>query len=158
MRSGSAATGGERLARKDRERARKRHAVERAGREAGVEPAPKEQRPAPERQASRRPAGRQQATLHKAQVGDVDRKGRVYTRPMLLHPRIALYVYFAVLAVGLLSLLRRDARLQALGYGAFAVGMLVIADSKTTWQRAAPFIVFAVALAAGAVAIAVGLG
>jgi hypothetical protein len=158
MRSGSAATGGERLARKDRERARKRHAVERARREAGVEPAPKEQRPAPERQASRRPTGRQQATLRKAQVGDVDRKGRVYTRPMLLHPRIALYVYFAVLAVGLLSLLRRDARLQALGYGAFAVGMLVIADSKTTWQRAAPFIVFAVALAAGAVAIAVGLG
>jgi hypothetical protein len=158
MRSGSAATGGERLARKDRERARKRHAVERARREAGVEPAPKEQRPAPERQASRRPAGRQQATLRKAQVGDVDRKGRVYTRPMLLHPRIALYVYFAVLAVGLLSLLRRDVRLQALGYGAFAVGMLVIADSKTTWQRAAPFIVFAVALAAGAVAIAVGLG
>jgi hypothetical protein len=146
------------LARKDRERARKRHAVERARREAGVEPTPKEQRPAPERQASRRPAGRQQATLRKAQVGDVDRKGRVYTRPMLLHPRIALYVYFAVLAVGLLSLLRRDARLQALGYGAFAVGMLVIADSKTTWQRAAPFIVFAVALAAGAVAIAVGLG
>ncbi len=146
------------MARKDRERARKRHAVERARREAGVEPAPKEQRPAPERQASRRPAGRQQATLHKAQVGDVDRKGRVYTRPMLLHPRIALYVYFAVLAVGLLSLLRRDVRLQALGYGAFAVGMLVIADSKTTWQRAAPFIVFAVALAAGAVAIAVGLG
>jgi hypothetical protein len=146
------------LARKDRERARKRHAVERARREAGVEPAPKEQRPQPERQASRRPAGRQQATLRKAQVGDVDRKGRVYTRPMLLHPRIALYVYFAVLAVGLLSLLRRDARLQALGYGAFAVGMLVIADSKTTWQRAAPFIVFAVALAAGAVAIAVGLG
>jgi hypothetical protein len=146
------------LARKDRERARRRHAIERARRESGVEPAPKEQRPAPERQASRRPAGRQQATMRKAQVGDVDRKGRVYTRPMLLHPRIALYVYFAVLAVGLLSLLRRDVRLQALGYGAFAVGMLVIADSKTTWQRAAPFIVFAVALAAGAVAIAVGLG
>jgi hypothetical protein len=158
MRSGSAATGGERLARKDRERARRRHAIERARRESGVEPAPKEQRPAPERQASRRPAGRQQATMRKAQIGDVDRKGRVYTRPMLLHPRIALYVYFAVLAVGLLSLLRRDVRLQALGYGAFAVGMLVIADSKTTWQRAAPFIVFAVALAAGAVAIAVGLG
>jgi hypothetical protein len=146
------------LARKDRERARKRHAIERARREAGVEPAPKEPRPAPERQASRRPAGRQQATLRKAQVGDVDRKGRVYTRPMLLHPRIALYIYFAVLAVGLLSLLRRDPRLQALGYGAFAVGMLVIADSKTTWQRAAPFILFAVVLAAGAVAIAVGLG
>jgi hypothetical protein len=36
--------------------------------------------------------------------------------------------------------------------------MLVIADSKTTWMRAAPFIVLAVALAAGAVALAVGLG
>jgi hypothetical protein len=36
--------------------------------------------------------------------------------------------------------------------------MLVIADSKTTWMRALPFIILAVALAAGAVALAVGLG
>jgi hypothetical protein len=93
--------------------------------------------------------------MHKAQVGDVDRKGRVYTRPMLLHPRIALVIYFAVLGVGLVSLLRRDPTLQAVGYGAFGVGMLVIADTKTSWARAAPFLVFAVVLAASAVAIAV---
>ena len=144
------------MARKDRERARKRHAIERARREAGIEPTPKEERPAKQvRTASRRQPARSQATLHKAQVGDVDRKGRVYTRPMLLHPRIALVIYFAVLGVGLVSLLRRDPTLQAVGYAAFALGMLVIADTKTTWARAAPFLVFAVVLAGGAVAIAV---
>jgi len=144
------------VARKDRERARKRHAIERARREAGIEPTPKEERPAKQvRTASRRQPARSQATLHKAQVGDVDRKGRVYTRPMLLHPRIALVIYFAVLGVGLVSLLRRDPTLQAVGYAAFALGMLVIADTKTTWARAAPFIVFAVVLAGSAVAIAV---
>ena len=155
------------MARKDRERARKRHAIERARREAGVEPAPKQDKLGSTgggsrgRQASgmtaRRQPARSQATLHKAQVGDVDRKGRVYDRPMLLHPRVALLVYFVVLGVGLVSLLRRDPNLQALGYGAFAIGMLVIADTKTTWARAAPFILFAVVLAAGAVVIAVGV-
>ena len=152
------------MARKDRERARKRHAIERARRETGWEPAPKEEQPAAKttsRTATRRPAagGRAQSPLlKKAQVGDVDRKGRVYERPMLLHPKIALYIYFIVLGVGLVSLLRRDQTLQAVGYGAFAVGMLVIADSKTTWMRALPFIVLSAALAAGAVALAIGLG
>ena len=148
------------MARKDRERARKRHAIQRARRESGYEPAPKVERPAAKTQ-TRRPAagGRAQAQpMKKAQVGDVDRKGRVYERPMLLHPKIALYVYFVILGVGLVSLLRRDPKLQAVGYGAFAVGMLVIADSKTTWMRALPFIVLAAALAAGAVVLAVGIG
>jgi hypothetical protein len=164
MPSDGGASGGERVARKDRERARKRHAIERARRETGWEPTPKEDQPAT-RTASRTTPGRPAAggrprspLLTKARVGDVDRKGRVYERPMLLHPKIALYIYFAVLGVGLVSLLRRDPALQAFGYGAFAVGMLVIADSKTTWARAAPFIVLAVALAAGAVALAIGLG
>ena len=143
------------MARKDRERARKRHAIERARREAGVQPTPKQERPAKPASTARRPPARQTATMHKAQVGDVDRKGRVYQRPMLLHPRIALVIYFAVLGVGLVSLLRRDPTLQAVGYAAFAVGMLVIADTKTTWARAAPFILFAVVLAASAVALAV---
>ena len=152
------------MARKDRERARKRHAIERARREAGFEPAPKEEQPAAKaKTATRKPAtsggGRPQSQLlKKAQVGDVDRKGRVYERPMLLHPKIALYIYFVVLGIGLVSLLRRDPTLQAVGYGAFAVGMLVIADSKTTWMRALPFIVLSAALAAGAVALAIGLG
>ena len=161
------------MARKDRERARKRRAIQRARREAGYEPPPpKAEEPAAKtrtrtapRTAARRPAARTAGggrapaqLLKKAQVGDVDRKGRVYERPMLLHPKIALYVYFVVLGIGLVSLLRRDPTLQAVGYGAFAVGMLVIADSKTTWLRAAPFIVLAAALAAGAVALAVGFG
>jgi hypothetical protein len=159
MPSDGGASGGERVARKDRERARKRHAIQRARRESGYEPAPKVERPAAKTQ-TRRPAagGRAQAQpMKKAQVGDVDRKGRVYERPMLLHPRIALYIYFVILGVGLVSLLRRDPTLQAVGYGAFAVGMLVIADSKTTWMRALPFIAIAVALAAGAVILAVGV-
>jgi hypothetical protein len=159
MPSDGGASGGERVARKDRERARKRHAIQRARREAGDEPAPKVERPATKTQ-TRRPAGggRAQAQpMKKAQVGDVDRKGRVYERPMLLHPRIALYIYFIILGVGLVSLLRRDPTLQAVGYGAFAVGMLVIADSKTTWLRALPFIVIAAALAAGAVVLATGV-
>jgi hypothetical protein len=152
------------VARKDRERARKRHAIERARRESGFEPAPKEERPAAKsstRAATRRPAagGRPESPLlKKAQVGDVDRKGRVFERPMLLHPKIALYIYFLVLGIGLVSLLRRDPTLQAVGYGAFALGMLVIADSKTTWLRALPFIVLSAALAAGAAALAIGLG
>lgn len=152
------------MARKDRERARKRHAIERARRESGFEPAPKEDRPAAKpstRTATRRPVagGRPQSPLlKKAQVGDVDRKGRVFERPMLLHPKIALYIYLLVLGIGLVSLLRRDPSLQAVGYGAFALGMLVIADSKTTWLRALPFIVLSVALAAGAIALAIGLG
>jgi hypothetical protein len=159
MPSDGGASGGERVARKDRERARRRHAIQRARREAGFEPAPKVERPAAKTQ-TRRPAagGRAQAQpMKKAQVGDVDRKGRVYERPMLLHPRIALYIYFVILGVGLVSLLRRDPTLQAVGYGAFAVGMLVIADSKTTWMRALPFIVMAAALAAGAVVLAAGV-
>ena len=147
------------MARKDRERARKRHAIQRARREAGDEPAPKVERPATKTQ-TRRPAGggRAQAQpMKKAQVCDVDRKGRVYERPMLLHPRIALYIYFIILGVGLVSLLRRDPTLQAVGYGAFAIGMLVIADSKTTWIRALPFIVMAAALGGGAVVLATGV-
>jgi hypothetical protein len=168
MPSGSGASGGERVARKDRERARRRHAIQRARREAGYEPPPRAEQPAAKTRTAAKPAaarrtaggGRPQAQqlLKKAQVGDVDRKGRVYERPMLLHPKIALYVYFMVLGIGLVSLLRRDPTLQAVGYGAFAVGMLVIADSKTTWMRAAPFIVLAAALAAGAIALAIGLG
>jgi hypothetical protein len=169
MRSGGGGSGGERVARKDRERARKRHAIERARREAGAETTVKEEQPdsrsgeqrgrqAASKTGTRRQPARSQATLHKAQVGDVDRKGRVYERPMLLHPRIALYIYFIVLGVGLISLLRRDPTLQAVGYGAFAVGMLVIADSKTTWLRALPFIILAAALAAGAVILAVSVG
>jgi hypothetical protein len=157
MPSGGGASGGERVARKDRERARKRRAIERARREAGFEPAPKAEREAT-RTTAKRPAGRSQPLLKKAQIGDVDRKGRVYQRAMLLHPRMALYIYFVVLGIGLVSLLRRDPTLQAVGYGAFAVGMLVIADSKITWSRALPFIILAAALAAGAVLLAIGIG
>jgi hypothetical protein len=166
MPSDGGASGGERVARKDRERARKRHAIQRARREAGYTAPAKAEQPARTRTeartrtAARRPAGGRprSAPLKKAQVGDVDRKGRVYERAMLLHPKVALYIYFIVLGIGLVSLLRRDPRIQAVGYAAFAVGMLVIADSKTTWLRALPFIVLAAALAAGAVVLAIGLG
>ena len=154
------------MARKDRERARKRHQIERARREAEVSIDAEEERPAERgsrgragrggpasRPRERRPAGGSGMPMRKMAVGDVDRRGRVYTRPMLLHPRIAMYVYFLVLAVGLVSLFRPG--LQPLGYAAFALGMLVIADSKPTWRHAAVYIALAVLLAAGAVVLLV---
>jgi hypothetical protein len=91
--------------------------------------------------------------MRKMVVGDVDRRGRVYTRPMLLHPRIAMVIYLAVLVVGLASLFRRG--LQPLGYAAFAVGMAVIADSKPTWRSASLYLAAAVLLAVAAVALVV---
>jgi hypothetical protein len=154
------------VARKDRERARKRRAIERARREGGARTVSEQERP-PRASAGRGGAARssngsrqrrlgtraQAMPMRKMAVGDVDRRGRVYTRPMLLHPRVAMLIYFVVLGVGLVSLLRPG--FQPAGYAAFAVGMLVIADSKPTWRLASVYIALAVVLAAGAVVLAV---
>ena len=146
------------MARKDRERARKRHAIDRARRESGWEPAPKEEQPAPGRRRGRdrRPAGRRPVALPEGQVGDVDRKGGCSSGRCCCTPRSP-STSTSWSSDRLVSRLRRDPTLQAVGYGAFA-SHAVIADSKTTWMRALPFIILAVALAAGAVALAVGLG
>jgi hypothetical protein len=148
------------VARKDREAARRRHAIDRARREAGDEPTPKP-KPTPGTPSSkaktnggRASGGRGSAApLRKLQVGDVDRRGRVFTRNMVLHPRVALRIYVVVLAVAVVSLFRRE--LVGASYGAFAVGMLVIADTQATWKRAIPYLILAGLLAVAAIVVTV---
>ncbi len=154
------------MARKDRERARRRHAVERAQRAAGDDAAPEAEeaeRPARGAKSAKsrtrptpsRPSGgsRTRAPLRKLQVGDVDRKGRRFERNMILHPKVAMQIYLVVLVLAVLSLLKLEFR--ALGYVAFGVGMLVIADGQPTKRRALVYVVLAVALTALAVVVTV---
>jgi hypothetical protein len=148
------------LARKDRAAARRRHAIERARRDAGDEPipTPKPKQPTPSSRAKTNGGrstgkGGSTAPLRKLQVGDADRRGRVFTRNMVLHPRVALRIYLVVLAVAVVSLFRRE--LVGASYGAFAVGMLVIADGQATWKRAIPYLVLAGLLAAAAIVVTV---
>jgi hypothetical protein len=148
------------VARKDRAAARRRHAIDRARREAGDEPTPKpKEKPtgSPSSRAKtnggRASGGRGGSPLRKLQVGDVDRRGRVFTRNMVLHPRIALRIYVVVLAVAVVSLFRRE--LVGASYAAFAVGMLVIADTQPTWKRAIPYLILAGLLGVAAIVVAV---
>jgi hypothetical protein len=149
------------VARKDRAAARRRHAIDRARREAGDESTPKPKPKPPGAPSSRAKTNGGRASggkgssgpLRKLQVGDVDRRGRVFTRNMVLHPRIALRIYIVVLAVAVVSLFQRE--LVGASYLAFAVGMLVIADSQATWKRAIPYLVLAGLLAAAAVVVVV---
>jgi hypothetical protein len=124
------------VARKDRERARKRHAIERARREAGWEPRPKDEEPSSDRRTPSRPRPRrgQPTQLRKLRVGDVDRRGREFKRNMVLHPRTAMFVSLAVIAVAVVGLFRQ--RLQWLSYLAFSIGFLVFADSRPTRVQA----------------------
>ncbi len=146
------------MARKDRERARKRRAVDRARRESGWEPAPKNgdrppqpgKRP-PTKPRSGRPPGGQGAPLRKLRAGDVDRRGRVFKRSMVLHPKTALFVSLAVIVMAVVGLARP--RLQWLSYLAFTVGFLVFADSRPTWLQASLWIAVAVVCAAAAVVL-----
>jgi hypothetical protein len=150
------------VARKDREAARRRHAIDRARRVAGDEPRP-EPKPKPDAPASKaktnggRPSsGRRRGApgpLRKLQVGDVDRRGRVFQRNMVLHPRIAMRVYFAVIALAVVSLFRRE--LIGASYFAFAVGMLVIADGQPTTKRVIPYVVLSGLLLGAAVVVTV---
>jgi hypothetical protein len=149
------------VARKDRERARKRRAIERARREAGYEPEPREDEEERERRRSsngKRPPGRPtgarrppQGPLRKLRPGDVDRRGRVFKRAMILHPRTAMFVSLGVIAAAVVGLLRP--RLQWLSYLAFTVGFLVFADSRPTWVQASLWIAVAVVCAAAAVVL-----
>jgi hypothetical protein len=156
------------LARKDRERAKKRRAIDRARRESGWEPEPKEEdedddrrrdrrangkRPAPTRPPGRRPDPR--APLRKLQPGDVDRRGRVFQRAMVLHPRNAMFISLAVIAAAVVGLFRP--RLQWLSYFAFAIGFLVFADSRPTWLQAGLWIAVAAVCAAAAVVLLIAI-
>src|SRR6266545_5480599 len=139
------------VARKDRDRARKRHAIERSRRESGFEPKPKDEQPnSDKRVPSRSRPQRGQATqLRKLQMGDVDRRGRVFKRNMVLHPRIALYLSIAVIVAAVVGLFRP--RLQWLSYLAFSVGFLVFADLRPTWLEVGRWVAIAVVCAAASV-------
>jgi hypothetical protein len=152
------------VARKDRAAARRRHAIDRARRQAGDEPSPapkpKPRSGTPASQAKsnggRPSGGRGRAPtgpLRKLKAGDVDRRGRVFQRNMVLHPRIAMRVYLAVLAVAVVSLFRRE--LIGASYFAFAVGMLVIADGQPTTKRVIPYVVLSGLLLGAAVVVTV---
>ncbi|HEV8651735.1 MAG TPA: hypothetical protein VG276_20645 [Actinomycetes bacterium] len=148
------------MARKDRAAARRRHAVERARRESGWEPSskPEDERPPGSPGRSRpggsRPGGRPPASpLKKMEVGDVDRRGRVFERPMRLHPKVSLRIYLAVFAVAVLSLFRPE--LRPLSYFAFSVGMLVIADGQPTRKWALFFVILAGFLFAAGIVLTV---
>lgn len=146
------------VARKDRAAARRRHAVERARRASGWEPSPKDEQPAARSGRSRpsgsRPGGgRPPSPLKKMEVGDVDRRGRVFERAMRLHPKVSLRVYLAVFAIALLSLFRPE--LRPLSYFAFSVGMLVIADGQPTRRWALFFVLLAGFLFAAGIVLTV---
>jgi hypothetical protein len=159
------------VARKDRERARKRRAIERSRRESGWEPEARDdededqqrdrrdngKRP-PSRSAGGGPAGRRpnpQAPLRKLKPGDVDRRGRVFHRAMVLHPRNAMFISLAVIAAAVVGLFRP--RLQWLSYFAFAIGFLVFADSRPTWLQAGLWIAVAGVCAAAAVVLLIAV-
>jgi hypothetical protein len=126
------------VARKDRERARKRHAIERARRESGDEPSRRDSEPDSDRRRSgSRPGGGQRGQgtqLKKMRIGDVDRRGREFKRNMVLHPRTAMFISLAVFALAIFGLI--GAGRQWISYLSFAVGFLVWADSRTTWLQA----------------------
>ena len=148
------------MARKDRERARKRRAIERARREAGYEAEPEDEQRQERRRSSngKRPPGRPsggrrppQGPLRKLKPGDVDRRGRVFKRAMVLHPRTAMFISLGVIAAAVVGLFRP--RLQWLSYLAFTVGFLVFADSRPTWVQAGLWIAVAGVCAAAAVVL-----
>jgi hypothetical protein len=141
------------VARKDRERARKRHAIERARRDSGVESKPREERPSADRRPPSRPrtGGPQRGRgpqLRKLQVGDVDRRGRVFKRNMVLHPRTGMLISLAVIGAAVVGLFRPG--LQWVSYLAFSLGFLVFADSRPTWWQAAVWIAVAAICAVAA--------
>jgi len=150
------------VARKDRERARKRRAIERSRRESGYEPEPKEDEQEDRRRSSNgkrppaRPGGSRrppQGPLRKLKPGDVDRRGREFKRAMFLHPRTAMFISLGVIAAAVVGLFRP--RLQWLSYLAFTVGFLVFADSRPTWVQASMWIAVATVCAAASVVLLV---
>ncbi len=151
------------MARKDRERARKRRAIERSRRESGYEPEPKEDEQLERRRSSngKRPPGRPsggrrppQGPLRKLKPGDVDRRGREFKRAMVLHPRTAMFISIGVIAAAVLGLVRPHT-FQWVSYLAFTVGFLVFADSRPTWLQASLWIAVAMVCAAAGVVLLV---
>src|SRR6266508_3971744 len=152
--SGSGVSGGsDQVARKDRERARKRRAIERSRRESGYEPEPKEDEQEERRRSSNGKRRPPQGPLRKLKPGDVDRRGREFKRAMFLHPRTAMFISLGVIAAAVVGLFRP--RLQWLSYLAFTFGFLVFADSRPTWVQASLWIAVATVCAAASVVLLV---
>jgi hypothetical protein len=156
------------VARKDRARARKRHAIERARRE-GDTPAPRpaaereRAKPADKRTPGRRTPGKQRPPARggtanqyavKGKVGDVTTTGLfgrrqvVRTRDMLVHPRITVRVILAAVAAAVAlfvtSLVNRQssATVVPLMYAVFAVCFLGLADLAPTRRQTIPLVIF----------------
>jgi hypothetical protein len=156
------------VGRRDRERARRRHAIEKARRDNGVEPAPKPERPASQRPATKRPAStRRPATGptksrdelraayraqfdRKGKVGDLDARGRPRNRDMLVHPRITRRFVFVCVPLAILGLF--VPRLQLLTWLAYGVAFLGLADLARTKMQAVFMVVLSVLALAFAVA------
>ena len=142
------------MARKDRARARKRHAIERARREAGTEPKPKPTPPPAAAKARARPtrggragsrpgaraaggSARPRPFATKAKAGDLDPRGRVRTRDMLVHPRITIRVILIAFALALPGALlplagKPNFALSTLTFVAFALSFVGLADMAST--------------------------
>ena len=151
------------MARRDRERARRRRAIERSRQAAQsqdsqvVEPAePAGRKASRSRPPTRRPSttqarprgtrDRSQPVFRKLRVGDVDAKGRVFERSMFLHQRTAMIVYAVIMAVLLASLASRPLRVWSMVL--YPVAILVLADSQPTRLRARMFMGLAVLIGA----------
>jgi hypothetical protein len=158
------------VARKDRARARKRHAIERARREAaaaGAERPAEPERPRTGPRGGDRPTARRRTPARgasprganqyatKGRVGDLattgflGRRQVVRTRNMLVHPRITIRVVLAAFVLSLVGFaLPRlgvgDRRLEALTFVGFTISFLGLADLGPTWRQTIPLTIFAV--------------
>jgi hypothetical protein len=134
------------MARKDRERARKRHAI--ARQTFTDEPRPKPERPArPDKAGSRRaPAKPANPYSYKAKVGDLSPVGMFSkrmvkrTRDMLVHPKITMRVVLVCFVLALPGVVlpwfrRGNLAFTALTFAAFAVSFVGLADLAPTRTR-----------------------
>lgn len=160
------------MGRRDRERARRRHAIEKARRESGVEAAAKPERPAARRAASSRPGGsrRPNSTApksreelraayrsqfeHKGKVGDKDARGRVRQRDMLVHPKITRRVLFICLPLAILGLFYP--RLQLVTWFAYALAFVGLADLARTKIQAVLMLALSVVALGFAITTVIG--
>jgi len=136
------------VGRRDRERARRRHAIEKAQRESDVDAAARPERTTTRRPASSRPGGSRRPSNgspksreelraayrsqfdHKGKVGDKDARGRVRQRDMLVHPKITRRVLFVCLPLAIIGLFYP--RLQLFTWFAYAIAFVGLADLART--------------------------
>jgi hypothetical protein len=149
------------VSRRDRARARKRHAIERSRRESG----PQQSSPVPKPKADTRPARsarpaatRTRPALTKGKVGDVDQRGRVRKRAMFLEPRLTVRIIFIAFVVALPGAIlpvfgKTEPNLQPLTFGAFALCFAGMADLSRSWLG----FITQITMAAVAVFVAVSL-